>query len=213
MTEEEWQTAIDPQAMLSFPGANQSERKLRLFAVACCGSLAESSRQGKRLAMPTRASEGIDLAERIAEGSEENPLTELDHYYGFYSVHHNSGDTLDWILHAILDPSALGAAAETVRMMSDVVWDTDAPNFGSLALRDIVGNPFRPVVAEPAWLTEAAVGIARGVYDERAFERLPILADALQEAGCEDADVLSHCREPGTHVRGCWVVDLVLGKS
>ncbi len=80
-------------------------------------------------------------------------------------------------------------------------------------LREIFGNPFRPVVADPRWLTETAVGIARGIYDDRAFERLPILADALQDAGCENADLLTHGREPGTHVRGCWVVDSVLGKS
>ena len=80
-------------------------------------------------------------------------------------------------------------------------------------LRDIFGNPFRLVAIEPAWLTETVVGIARGIYEDRAFERMPILADALQDAGCEHPDILTHCREPGVHVRGCWVVDLVLGKS
>ena len=80
-------------------------------------------------------------------------------------------------------------------------------------LRDIFGNPFRPVAVDPTWLTSTAVALARGIYDDRAFDRLPILADALQDAGCENADVLDHCRGPGPHVRGCWVVDLVLGKS
>jgi len=80
-------------------------------------------------------------------------------------------------------------------------------------IRDIFGNPFRPVAFDPAWRSETAVGIAAGIYEDRAFERMPILADALQEAGCEHADILTHCREPGTHVRGCWVVDLVLGKE
>ena len=80
-------------------------------------------------------------------------------------------------------------------------------------LRDILGNPFRPVAFESAWLTETVLGLARGIYEDRAFERLPILADALQEAGCENEDILTHCREPGEHVRGCWVVDLVLGKA
>jgi hypothetical protein len=80
-------------------------------------------------------------------------------------------------------------------------------------IRDIFGNPFRPVVFDPVWRTETAVGIAAGIYEDRAFERMPILADALQEARCEHADILTHCREPGTHVRGCWVVDLVLGKT
>ncbi|MBA4062634.1 MAG: hypothetical protein C0501_02790 [Isosphaera sp.] len=81
-------------------------------------------------------------------------------------------------------------------------------------MREVVGNPFRPVVPEPEWLTSTALQLARGAYDERAFDRLPILADALQDAGCDHDDVLTHCRDPRlTHVRGCWVVDLVLGLS
>ena len=80
-------------------------------------------------------------------------------------------------------------------------------------IRDIFGNPFRPVVADPAWLTPTVQSIASAIYADRAFDRLPILADALEEAGCTDADVLLHCRIPGEHVRGCWVVDLVLGKT
>src|SRR5205814_6145026 len=80
-------------------------------------------------------------------------------------------------------------------------------------LRDIVGNPFRPVTTDPAWLTSDVVAIAMSIYAERAFDRLPILADALQDAGCQNADVLGHCRGDGPHVRGCWAVDLVLGKA
>ena len=80
-------------------------------------------------------------------------------------------------------------------------------------LREVVGNPFRPVAFDPRWLTSTVVGLARGIYDERAFDRMPILADALEDAGCDDAHVLAHCRGDGPHVRGCWVVDLVLGKT
>ena len=80
--------------------------------------------------------------------------------------------------------------------------------------RCIFGNPFRPVTADPSWLNSTVVALARGIYDERAFDRMPILADALQDAGCDNEDVLNHCRDPhGVHARGCWVVDLVLGKS
>ena len=78
---------------------------------------------------------------------------------------------------------------------------------------DIFGNPFRPVVFDPDWLTSDVTAMARGMYEMRDFAAMPILADALQDAGCENADVLDHCRGPGPHVRGCWVVDLVLGKS
>jgi hypothetical protein len=81
-------------------------------------------------------------------------------------------------------------------------------------LRDIFGNPFRPVTFDPAWHTDTAVAIASGMYDSRDFSAMPILADALQDAGCENDDILNHCREAnGIHVRGCWVVDLVLGKE
>jgi hypothetical protein len=87
-------------------------------------------------------------------------------------------------------------------------------NAQAALLRCIFGNPFRPAAADPAWRTSTAVALARGIYDERAFDRLPILADALQDAGCENEDVLNHCRnEAQPHVRGCWAIDLVLGKA
>jgi hypothetical protein len=81
-------------------------------------------------------------------------------------------------------------------------------------IREIFGNPFRPVSFDPEWRTSTAVAIAKGMYDTRDFSAIPILADALQDAGCDNEDVLNHCRAAdGVHVRGCWVVDLVLGKS
>ena len=83
-------------------------------------------------------------------------------------------------------------------------------------LRDIIGNPFRHSSRTSTWLkwNDGAVPmIAQGIYADRAFDRLPILADALEDAGCDNADILAHCRGPGPHVRGCWVVDLILGKQ
>jgi hypothetical protein len=77
-------------------------------------------------------------------------------------------------------------------------------------LHDIVDNPFRPVAFDPRWKTADVIGLARGIYDERAFERMPLLADALMDAGCADERVIAHCREPGAHYRGCWVLDAVL---
>jgi hypothetical protein len=89
-----------------------------------------------------------------------------------------------------------------------------SPFVSAAVLRDIFGNPFRSVAFSPAWRTSTAIGIATLMYDTRNFGAMPILADALQDAGCEDDAILSHCRdENGIHVRGCWVVDLVLGKS
>jgi hypothetical protein len=80
-------------------------------------------------------------------------------------------------------------------------------------LRDLFGNPFRSVALAPVWLTSRVVALAQAIHDERAFDRLPVLADALEEAGCHDEHILGHCRGPGPHVRGCWLVDLILGKQ
>ena len=84
-------------------------------------------------------------------------------------------------------------------------------------LRDIVGNPFRlPPAIEPAWLVwnDGTIRkIVQAIYEERAFDRLPILADALEDTGCDNVELLAHCRGDGPHVRGCWVVDLLLGKQ
>jgi hypothetical protein len=67
---------------------------------------------------------------------------------------------------------------------------------------------------DPAWRTTDVVALARGIYEERAFDRMPIMADALQEAGCDNEDILAHCRDTNApHARGCWVVDLVLEKQ
>ena len=80
--------------------------------------------------------------------------------------------------------------------------------------RDIFGNPFRPITFSPSWRTDTAVALARQMYDSRDFGAMPILADALQDAGCGSEDVLGHCRDAtAPHTRGCWVVDLVLGKE
>ena len=83
-------------------------------------------------------------------------------------------------------------------------------------IRDIFGNPFRSTPVNPSWLKwngGVVRKMAEAIYEERRFAELPILADALEDAGCSDSDLLSHCRGAGPHVRGCWVVDLILGKQ
>jgi hypothetical protein len=82
---------------------------------------------------------------------------------------------------------------------------------GGWLVREIFGNPFRPPRFDPAWRTPDVMGLARTIYDEKAFDRLPILSDALLDAGCNEDRILAHCREAGPHARGCWVVDRVLG--
>ncbi len=81
-------------------------------------------------------------------------------------------------------------------------------------LRDIFVNPFRPCVFSSEWRTSTTIALARKMYDSRDFSAMPILADAFQEAECEDDVILTHCRDPKqVHVRGCWIVDLLLGKE
>jgi hypothetical protein len=83
-------------------------------------------------------------------------------------------------------------------------------------LRDIFRNPFRRVTVRKAWLAwhgGTIPELAQAIYDGRAFDRLPSLADTLEDAGCDNADILNHLRGPGPHVRGCWVVDCLIGKG
>jgi hypothetical protein len=83
----------------------------------------------------------------------------------------------------------------------------------SVLVREIFGNPLRPAVLDSIWLTSTVSALARAIYTDRAFDRMPILADTLEDAGCTDAGILEHCRGGGEHVRGCWVVDLLLAKD
>jgi hypothetical protein len=101
---------------------------------------------------------------------------------------------------AAADPAGCRLVAATGREVVPVA---------AVLLRDTFGDRFRAVAFDRGWRTTDVLGVARGIYDERAFDRLPILADALQDAGCDSEDILDHCRGPGPHVRGCWVVDLV----
>ncbi|MCI0459327.1 MAG: hypothetical protein L0Z62_20450 [Gemmataceae bacterium] len=81
-------------------------------------------------------------------------------------------------------------------------------------LREVFGPlPIRLMAVNPLWRTPAAVALARSMYEDRRFEDMPLLGDALEEAGCTDEQILSHCRGPGSHVRGCWILDLLLGKN
>jgi hypothetical protein len=118
---------------------------------------------------------------------------------------------------ARVNPEALGRLLNIVQRLSNSRRLRPPEQHASTLcalLRDVFSNPFRPVTFDPSWRTETAVLIARGMYESRDFSAMPILADALQDAGCENADILTHCRDESlTHVRGCWVVDLVLAKE
>ena len=176
-----------------------SERKHRLFAVACCRAFADR--------FPTPAYHDLlELVTVFADGT----IARVEMMKGYRAPGSNS--QLAMAVAGTTDPNAGYAAQKT--LLRTLEWHDWVPATSPQdLLRDIFGNPFRPVAFDPAWRTEAVVGLARGAYEDRAFDRLPALADALEDAGCADADILSHCRSAGSHVRGCWVVDLLLGKT
>jgi hypothetical protein len=89
--------------------------------------------------------------------------------------------------------------------------DANTPTFLRL-VHDVVGNPFRPIV-EAAWRIRTVTQFAQVIYADRAFDRLPILADLMEDAGCAVEDILNHLRDSGHHVRGCWALDLAVGKT
>jgi hypothetical protein len=242
MTESEWLACTDPTPMLEFLRGKTSDRKLRLFAVACwwrgynwlvsgnCLATREDGRFFREVAeSAVQFADGQATAEDLRAASEA-AVAVLDPDYK---------EELAALMMAV--PDAWEAADETAmlirdffgKLASDQAWSNVANDATQRAewyrasategreqvrlLLEIFGNPFHssPPLA-PAVLTwnDATVRrIAKGIYEERAFDRLPILADALLDAGCDDEDILAHCRGPGPHVRGCWVVDLILSKG
>jgi hypothetical protein len=213
MTETEWLTATDPTPMLEFVRCGAGERKLRLLACHCC-----------RAAWPElsdpRSRAAVELAERVAEegrGEQKSPEYTRIHHASVDATRVYPDRTAPGYFAAHLAVYALDGnlAAHTMLFRALALMALDDP-LRALQLRllaDLFGNPFRPVVCDPSWLTSDVRLLARGIYDERAFDRMPILADALQDTGCGSDEVLNHCRRPGEHVRGCWVVDRILGKE
>lgn len=119
-------------------------------------------------------------------------------------------------------PAIAWFAAKAVDRKEGDAWFQELA-FQSRLFRCVSGNPFRPVTIDQSWIAwndGTIAKLAQGIYDDRELPsghldagRLAILADALEEAGCTDQDILLHCRGPGPHVRGCWVIDLLLGKE
>lgn len=128
-------------------------------------------------------------------------------------------DPRRYVLIASADAAASSALDAAFTGLLDAGWsvngaefDYEATSYAALAdlARCVFGNPFRPVTINPSWLTPTVVSLADGIYQERAYNRMPSIVDALRDSGCDNEDILNHCRWPGEHVRGCWVVDLLL---
>ena len=236
MTEAEWLAATNPTPLLMFLRGRISERKLRLFGCACC------RRVWHRIAVD-ESKAAVQLAERFADGeaSLEQALQQRNSVQAAIAVVRKSrrgfrdGQRNAPAYHASMAPSwALAPNADLAWHVSyhsalSLRRGSTPPNqvadeavFAELRqhatlLRDIAGNPFsQPSSVNRAllsWGGGMILDLATSIYVSHAFDRIPLLADALEDAGCTDAELLGHLRGPGPHVRGCWAVDVVLGKE
>jgi hypothetical protein len=237
MTEANWLTATDPYDMLlSFP-AEWARRKLWLYGCACVRRAWDLIRDPRTRACVEAAEAVVDghagehrigEAWQVFEAAENaGPLAD-DRGMDSHEVIRN--------LLVFVDPAAaLSIASEIAEGVgAAAAWSIPAGPAGGWSedrrrafdaakwaeraaqaalLRDVFGNPYRPPTFDPQWRSNDAAALAVAIYQDRAFDRLPLLSDALMDAGCDSADILAHCRDNGPHVRGCWVVDLVLGKE
>jgi hypothetical protein len=162
-----------------------------------------------------RVAEWIDVAERYADGLATNEdrqhVNQSMLSAASESQYRGHSISLSILHHAILKDASHANLRNAIHRSCQIAGVRT--NELCDIFRDIFGNPFRPVAFDAPWRTTDAVGIARSMYDARDFAAMPILADALEDGGCDSADVLAHCRGGGPHVRGCWVVDLVLGMA
>lgn len=224
MTEAEWLASTDPETMIEFKRGTTNDRKLRLFACSCLRQV------HSRVSDCSLISDELFLAERFCDGL----ASSSDLRFARSQLGARGGYSALWaennVRSALLEKSAVTAARSAIYYLGSFFHLLAVNDEGKSAgeakelsraaviqslsvFRDIFGNPFRSVTFAPEWRTAAAVALAESMYQARDFGAMPVLADALQDAGCEHEDILSHCRGPGPHVRGCWVVDLVTGRE
>jgi hypothetical protein len=202
-TEQDWLSHTDPFLLLQFARSHVSDRKLWLFCYACARRILE------------RVLDGVEQGERRVGSSTKwarsafaaaRRLEEVPHFLNGGSENESwSGGRL-----RLIDVAAAVWGPENGGVEQA---DVDAQ---MALLRDVVGNPFRPVTipdAVQAWDGGAVVKLAQAIHDGRTFADLPVLADALEDAGCSDDAILSHLRSAGPHVRGCWALDALLGRA
>ncbi len=235
MTEAEWLKCADPQPMLEFLLGKATKRKECLFGVGCCQRVAHlfngrtfwTLSDGKPyLPQPSRF---LEMTECIAEKPTFLYFGEYDQDFpdGYSDEGHASfaADAALYSLNAERASTyaswaasvASGGYQEHYGLAEEIV--TNLPGYAMeraaqcALLRDIFGNPFRPTTLDSSWLNPAVKALAQIIYDDRTFDQMPILANSFVKSGCADPEILNHLRGSGPHVRGCWVVDLVLGRE
>jgi hypothetical protein len=230
MTEPEWLSCTDPTPMIEFLADRLSARKARLWSCACV-------RRAWRFLTDPRSRKAVQAAERFADGrigaralwnahcraddvADESEIEWMSIHWD--DIQHAacwtaSDDILDMARSiAVVVAANVGLDPSSGIISLDLPEEKQEKAAQADLLRDLIGNPFRGVSVEPGWLGwdgGIVVKLAQAIYEERAFERMPVLADALEEAGCTDTDILDHLRHPGPHARGCWALDLVLRKE
>jgi hypothetical protein len=227
MTEAEWLGCrTNPKKLLRSLKARATERKLRLFACACCrritGDLSKRSRSA--LEQAEQYAEGAIPKETLAQ-AEAKAQAVADTEFGdgnFYGAGardqtpYLAATAVVRVSSTTMTPIEIATCAAECCALTKVqgkpFFQSPEHRYQCDLVRCIFGNPFRPVTPDPSWQTPNAVTLARTMYDSRDFTAMPLLADLLEEAGCP-AEVSVHCRGPGPHVRGCWVVDLILSKD
>ena len=198
-----WRKGSPSHVIAATKALGGSPRKCRLHCVACCRLVAEHIDHPDCLAL-------IDLVETFADDASLAPeVAKLRRKVSCWAtaIHPSARSERDWCArwsaYAAADPKALAPVTGFVR----------TPEFRD-ALAEVYGPREGGVYFAPSWRTDTAVSLARQMYAAREFSAMPILADALQDAGCDSEVILAHCRDAdGSHVRGCWVTDLVLGRQ
>lgn len=223
MTEAEWLAAPGAWQLFEHLEPIGDARKLRLFGCACCHRVwhlfNDSSRDiaavGERYA-DGKASE-LELRDTFLFAED---MTRQE--WGNDSISFHTLRAAMWLSSREVGEAAWNCSTEVtkaVRAVARYAGQLEGAvgperELQTRLLREIFGNPFRPVAFSPDWRTDTAVTLARQMYDAREFSAAPILADALQDAGCDSEELLNHLRDTSaTHVRGCWALDLVLGKE
>jgi hypothetical protein len=230
MTEAEWLAGTDPQKMLTFfVVCQESDRKRRLFAVACCRSVAHlmaDCRSRDAVAAAERYADGLIDEAALASARSAAALAAQQAWSGGPAAGTAGGAAVvaaegpfAWTA-AGMAGAAAGIAAKALERSAGrpdrAAVAAEAPAAQADLVREVFGNPWRPpaLAAGPSPRACAgALAIARRAYVEGDFLALPVLADALEDAGVTNPDILGHLRGPGPHVRGCWAVDLLLGKE
>jgi hypothetical protein len=215
MTEDKWLESDDPVALLDFARRKVSPRKVRLFACACCRLVWD------RLT-DERSRQAVRTAERFADGEVSAKVLERHEDAAWQLVSRVMERTPRQYANLVAWQSAFQITeADPTHFIRRVVRASDdrvSPAALAVLLREVCGNPFRPVRIEPAWLRwhqGCVENLARVIYREGRFDEVPVLGDALEEAGCSDEEILLHCQDcdGSDHVRGCWVVDAILAKT